>query len=123
MWFCWFHQIGTFTELWDSLQLSVKHQDESAPPSLRSWYSAGNWIVPFRSESLPQEFKYLWVLFSSEGQMKVSQQVDWCRASSEVDSVSDCGVSEGVDSEGEALGSSVGLCSSPHVWSWSLGDD
>lgn len=49
--------------------------------------------------------------------------MDWCRVSGDVDSVLDCGASEGVGYEGEALDSSVDLCSSPQVWSWSLGSD
>lgn len=49
--------------------------------------------------------------------------MDWYSVSSNVDSVSDCGGSEGTDPEDEALDSPVDLCSSLKLWSWSLGRD
>ncbi|KAI3355273.1 hypothetical protein L3Q82_018130 [Scortum barcoo] len=73
---CWLHQARTFSVYWGGLQPSVKRlRCESAPPNPRSLVLDRKRVAcPLRvgGEVLPQveEFKYLGVLFMSEGKME-----------------------------------------------------
>ena len=70
---CWLLQARTSSMSWGGLQPSVKQLGwESAPPSLRPWFSTGKRWLWVGGELLPQveEFKYLGVLFTSEGRME-----------------------------------------------------
>ncbi|KAI3366424.1 hypothetical protein L3Q82_000466 [Scortum barcoo] len=72
-------------------------------------------------EVLPQveEFKYLGVLFTSEGKMEREiDRLDWCSVQcSYVVGVPDRRGEEGAESKGEALDLPVNLRSHPHLWS------
>ncbi|MDF4285589.1 reverse transcriptase domain-containing protein, partial [Vibrio parahaemolyticus] len=63
-----------------------------------------------RGEVLPQveEFKYLGILFTSEGRMV------WCGVCSDV---LDCRGEEGAEPEGKAFDLTVHLRPNPHLWS------
>ena len=68
-------------------------------------------------EILPQveEFKYLGVLFTSEGRME--REIDRCGVCSNADSARiRCG-EEGAEPKGKALDLLVDLRSCPHLWS------
>ncbi|KAI3375173.1 hypothetical protein L3Q82_021083 [Scortum barcoo] len=71
-------------------------------------------------EVLPQveEFKYLGVLFTSEGKMEREiDRADWCSVRSYAVGVPDRRGEEGAESKGEALDLPVNLRSHPHLWS------
>ncbi|KAI3366771.1 hypothetical protein L3Q82_009436, partial [Scortum barcoo] len=76
---CWLHQARTFSMYWSGLQPSRKCEAAgmriSTSKSARPWFSTRKgWWCPLRvgGEVLPQmeEFKYLGVLFTSEGKME-----------------------------------------------------
>lgn len=64
---------------------------------------------------LVKEFKYLRVLFTSEGQ--IDGQADWCSKISNVDIVPDCSGEGGAELEGKAFDLLVHLLSNSHLWS------
>jgi len=72
----WICQTVTSSMHWGGLQPSMKRSGwESAPPSLRPWFSAGKKVecsLRVGSKLLPKakEFKFFGVLFKSEGKMK-----------------------------------------------------
>ena len=79
------------------------------------------------SESLPQarEFKYLEVLFKSEGKMEWEMDRRFSAASAVMRALpvpDRCG-DEGAESEGKDLDLPVHLHSNPHLWSWAFGSD
>ena len=78
------------------------------------------------NEILPQveEFKYLGVLFTSEGQME--REIDGgdrCSVCSVAGSAPTCRCEEEAEPEGEALYLLVNLRSHPHLWSRFVGSD
>ena len=66
-------------------------------------------------------YKYLGVLFTSEGRME--RQADRCGVCSNADSARIRRGEEGAEPKGKALDLPVDLRSCLHLWSWALGSD
>ncbi|KAI3365879.1 hypothetical protein L3Q82_000865 [Scortum barcoo] len=121
---CWLHQARTFSMYWSrfAAECEAAGMRISTSKSEAMVLDRKRVACPLRvgGEVLPQveEFKYLGVLFTSEGKMEreIDRRIGAASCSYAV-GVPDRRGEEGAESKGEALDLPVNLCSHSHLWS------